>query len=200
MIALGGFDGFFLSSAVESIALPLAPQQRGSEPVESCARSQVQDHHHEKVGACRGGEDVGGDQEDEEEDEETWRGGEWVREGSMLEARNGFGACVVGGQIWVAGGNKGFECLSSTEAYDHSRGTWVAGPEMQEARHWHAVAAVPGNGRMYATGGWATEIVQEWDGQKGVYEDAVQENARLLTHVESLDPREGKWRTEAPMR
>jgi hypothetical protein len=28
---------------------------------------------------------------------------------------------------------------------------------MQEARHWHAVAAVPANGRIYALGGWALE-------------------------------------------
>ena len=134
------------------------------------------------------------------EEETEWRGGQWVREGDMLENRHGFGACVAGGQIWVAGGNKGFECLSSTEAYDRARGQWIAGPDMQEARHWHAVAAVPANGRVYALGGWATEVVEMWDGQRGLYQDVTRENSRLLTHVESLDPREGKWRREAAMR
>ena len=33
---------------------------------------------------------------------------------------------------------------------------------MQEARHWHAGAAVPANGRIYALGGWALEDAKVW--------------------------------------
>ena len=42
------------------------------------------------------------------------------------------------------------------------RGAWIPGPAMQEARHWHAVAAVPANGRIYALGGWALEDTKVW--------------------------------------
>jgi hypothetical protein len=130
-------------------------------------------------------------------------GGPGEKEASMLEKRNGFGACVVGGapgQVWAVGGNKGFECLAATEYYDIESGRWVGGPRLGEARHWHAVAAVPSNGRMYALGGWAVETMPEWDGRRGLYENVTRENSRLLTHVESLDPREGTWQRESAMR
>ena len=69
---------------------------------------------------------------------------------------------------------------------------------MREARHWHALTAT--QDRVYALGGWAVETVTEWDGRLGVYCNSTRENTRVLRDVESLDPREGRWRRVASMR
>ena len=190
LFAIGGFDGFFLSSAVESIALPPPAPPPPPRPSENLDEGEEWEE----------GEEGRGEGEDWEDGQEAvWEGGKWEEEAAMHEPRNGFGACVVNGQIWVAGGNKGFHCLDTTEVYDPHSCKWISGPRMEEARHWHAVASVPANNRIYALGGWALTTVKEWDGRRGVYQEVQREHTRLLSHVESLDPREGKWRVETPM-
>ena len=87
LYALGGFDGFLLSSSVESIALPAGQGGWGD-------------------GGAGGGQL-----------RQAWGGGEWVKGVDMLETRSGFGACVVGGRVWVAGGNKGFQVRGWRVAY-----------------------------------------------------------------------------------
>ena len=117
LYALGGFDGFFLLSSVHSMLLPPASATthprarigRGDGPVSTQAEEaeEMPGHH----------ADPWGQPEAEEEAGEGWKGGVWEQEAAMLQPRAGFGACVVGQQIWAAGGNQGFECLASSETF-----------------------------------------------------------------------------------
>jgi hypothetical protein len=119
LYALGGFDGFFLLPSMHSIILPPRPLDASHALVvnrrvpafPAPTNSQAQ----EQTEMLDDDEDVGG--EEEARGQVAWEGGEWEKEADMLEARNGFGACVVRDQIWAAGGNKGFQCLASVETF-----------------------------------------------------------------------------------
>lgn len=65
---------------------------------------------------------------------------QWGTAAAMLSERKLFGACVVGGKIYIYGGkNAGGQTLSSVEKYSPSSDTWTA------------VAPMPGPTQMLIT-------------------------------------------------
>lgn len=67
-----------------------------------------------------------------------------------------FGAAVLNGVIYVAGGYNSSKTLNNVERYDDTRDEWLPTTPMIEARHYLALAAA--NGFLYALGGSDAEF------------------------------------------
>ena len=79
--------------------------------------------------------------------------GQWVTGLAPLPtARGGFGVGVVGGEIFVIGGEGNNKTYDEVEAYVAATNTWKTYPPMPNARH-GIQAAVCGNGLWIAAGG-----------------------------------------------
>jgi hypothetical protein len=121
----------------------------------------------------------------------------WTAAAAMTENRRNAGAAVMGGKLYVAGGNLNDGTgrrlpgtLSSVECYDpltnavddrgRLSGQWTTVAPMITAREQHAIAAL--DGKLYACGGW------------------IESNRTALTSVERYDPLTDAWETVAPMK
>mmetsp|Transcript_27552 Transcript_27552/g.62531 ORF Transcript_27552/g.62531 Transcript_27552/m.62531 type:complete len:231 (-) Transcript_27552:56-748(-) len=124
----------------------------------------------------------------------------WRPEPSMMTERCSFGAAVCQDRIYAVGGCSREALLDSCEIFDLAKGMWVSGPKLLQGRYCHAVAVVPETSRIYAVGGLGSHVVKKWDEMQGGYYSSLEPDQGMLFDVESLDPREGKWRREAPMK
>lgn len=72
-------------------------------------------------------------------DAQVWRAGP-----SLLEARSGFGAVVIDGAIFVAGGEvfSPDEALDSVETLEHPRGQWEAIQSLPHGIHGNPLVAI----------------------------------------------------------
>lgn len=76
----------------------------------------------------------------------------WTRLAPMPTARRDAAAAVLGGKIYVVGGEDGARMgLSTVEIYDPAGGTWTTAPSLPEPRIFAAAAAL--SGRLYIFGG-----------------------------------------------
>jgi non-specific serine/threonine protein kinase len=78
----------------------------------------------------------------------------WVLGPPMAEVRSGFGAAVLGGKIFVLGGEiiiSGLETLDSVEIFDPESGSWSFAPPMPFALH--GVPAAVSDEALYVLGG-----------------------------------------------
>ena len=81
----------------------------------------------------------------------------WTSRASMLGPRADFGAAVINGNIYVAGGITGdgwAAHTSSVERYDPTSDTWTAVASMSSARAYVDAAAL--GGHLYTCGGYST--------------------------------------------
>jgi non-specific serine/threonine protein kinase len=78
---------------------------------------------------------------------------QWTFAPPMGVARAGFGATVLDGKIYVAGGEwiNTLKTLNSVEAFDPSTGTWSALPDLPYKLHGVPMEGV--NGMLYVMGG-----------------------------------------------
>lgn len=97
----------------------------------------------------------------------------WRRVADLPEPREKFGAAVLGGLIYVVGGESPGGILASVVTFDPARGRWAGSASLNAARCSHGVVVV--GGRLYALGGF--------DGRS------------LLGSVEVFDPAAGSWQT-----
>jgi len=99
--------------------------------------------------------------------------GRWESLPPMPTAREGVGAAVIDGKIYVIGGDGDDErSLSLVEVYDLKQRTWSTAPPMLARRRDPAVGAV--HGLIYVAGGYV-------------------ENRQILNSVEVFDPRTQTW-------
>jgi hypothetical protein len=78
--------------------------------------------------------------------------GQWNTAAAIGTARNAFGACVIGCEIYVTeGADTNHALLSSVEKYLPSSNTWSVVAQMPEARYCHAAVAV--ESAMFVLGG-----------------------------------------------
>lgn len=75
----------------------------------------------------------------------------WSTGPSLLTARGGFGAAVVGDRAYVIGGEQPDRALDEVEVLDLASMTWAASPSVPTPRHGHAVVGAVG--RVWAIGG-----------------------------------------------
>jgi N-acetylneuraminic acid mutarotase len=75
----------------------------------------------------------------------------WTRKADMPTARNGVGACVVDGRIYVSGGWDGNNHLATMEVYDPATDTWTQASDMPRTRSFHTASVVVG--KIYIIGG-----------------------------------------------
>jgi N-acetylneuraminic acid mutarotase len=78
----------------------------------------------------------------------------WTLGPPMAEVRSGFGAAVLGGKIFVLGGEiiiSGLETLDSVEIFDPESGSWSFAPPMPFALH--GVPAAVSDEALYVLGG-----------------------------------------------
>jgi N-acetylneuraminic acid mutarotase len=104
----------------------------------------------------------------------------WSNGASMVTARFGAAAGVIGGKLYVAGGDTACPpCVATntTEIYDPATNTWTAGAPIPAARELAMGAVV--NGRLYVIGGSA--------------------GAATLDRVDVYDPAANSWTSAASM-
>jgi hypothetical protein len=107
--------------------------------------------------------------------------GQWSAATSMSTRRHSFGACTLGGEIYVTGGeDEDSDMLANVEMYSPSCDTWSVVSSLPEPRTDYAAAAV--GSAMYVLGGYA-----------GVDE------ANVSASVLKLDSAHGTWSVVAPM-
>lgn len=112
----------------------------------------------------------------------TGNGNFWTTKAPMPTAISGAVYDVIGGKLYMAGGQVANNCapISSLEVYDPATDSWTTGASMPTARWYGAGAAV--NGILYVMGG-------EGGGCPGpVYHT-----------VEAYNPVTNSWTTKAPM-
>ncbi|MCG3133476.1 MAG: N-acetylneuraminate epimerase [Planctomycetes bacterium] len=105
----------------------------------------------------------------------AWRPA-WVPQAPMPTARTGAGAAVLGGRVYVAGGDSGSQAVRTLEVYDVASDFWRTKAQMAAARRDHAVVAA--DGRIWAIGGFG---------------------AAPLASVEVYSPSEDAWSAGPPM-
>jgi N-acetylneuraminic acid mutarotase len=152
----------------------------------------------------------------------------WTIKAPMPTARTGIGTngAVVGGKIYVIGGNNGY-ASNANEAYDPRTDTWTVRRPMPTPRGHLAVVAV--DGLIYAIGGVNTSgniryqtvevynpATDSWTTAPpmptgrdllvaGVINGIIyvgggyRLTAGALNALEAFDPKSGKWTTKAPM-
>ena len=80
------------------------------------------------------------------------QGGAWSSKASMPAVRSGLASSVLDGKIYViAGHDKDFTSLGTTEEYDPNTDTWTRKNDLPSARFGHC--AVAANGKIYVMGG-----------------------------------------------
>jgi N-acetylneuraminic acid mutarotase len=105
--------------------------------------------------------------------------GKWTNEAPLLKPQIAFGAGVINGILYAAGGLSHFGYNESTvEAYDPVTNTWTIKRSMPTARSELAAGVI--NGILYAVGG-------------------DDDNGNILSTVEAYDPSTDTWTTKAPM-
>ncbi|MFI5267368.1 MAG: Kelch repeat-containing protein, partial [Chloroflexota bacterium] len=67
----------------------------------------------------------------------------WTPAASMLHARSGHVAALIGGQVFVAGGTDGGAVLNSAELYDPVSNGWSPLPAMPTARGFSSLVTLP---------------------------------------------------------
>ena len=96
----------------------------------------------------------------------------WQRVASMPQCLCNHAAAVIGGKIYVTGGDDSQESqMNSVYVYDPQAGAWAQLASMGIARRCHASAAV--GGKLYVFGGWGT--------------------SGLLSTAEVYDPASDSW-------
>jgi N-acetylneuraminic acid mutarotase len=150
----------------------------------------------------------------------------WVGRAPMPTPRNAFGAAVVGGKLYVAGGwmtdprcpDPVGGCWSSAfEVYDPKTDRWATLPDMPTPRNEMAAASV--GGRFYAIGGGTptgiTGAVEEydpatnsWRARRAMSAPRWSSSAAVVDSkiyvfgggvLDVYDPRRDTWTTKAPM-
>ena len=102
----------------------------------------------------------------------------WAAVAPMLTPREGSGAAVIDGLIYVVGGNTvSSVAVANVERYDPAANAWTARAPLPVARRFHAVAAV--NGILYAIGG--------------------ETSAGIVGTVDAYDPTTDTWTSRAPL-
>ncbi|XP_078491320.1 kelch-like protein 12 [Ciona intestinalis] len=101
----------------------------------------------------------------------------WVKAAPMNVKRVLAGCAVINDTIFVVGGHKKNQYLSSGEFYSPVFDTWEMIANMKQSRHGHALVAC--KGRLYAIGGHGGK--------------------HYLSSVERYDPIVGEWSDVAPM-
>ncbi|MEK7475414.1 MAG: kelch repeat-containing protein [Candidatus Coatesbacteria bacterium] len=101
----------------------------------------------------------------------------WTPEAPMPTARRDAGTAVVGGTVYVVGGNDGAAGYARTEAYDPATDSWATLASLPTGRYGLGVVAV--GGTIYAIGGGA--------------------GGGALSVVEAYDPATNTWTTRAAM-
>lgn len=77
--------------------------------------------------------------------------GQWQEVTQMKHPSLGFGAAMMDGKIYIAGGILAGDCTSTLQIYDIQSGKWTLGANMPEARERLSMAAA--DGKLYAVGG-----------------------------------------------
>ena len=95
----------------------------------------------------------------------------------MLTARSYMGAAVLGGKLYVAGGEAGGQALSSMEVFDPQTNVWTELEPMSIARAGFQLVAAQGT--LYAAGGMAP--------------------GGTMSSVEAYDPQQNRWEAAAPL-
>jgi len=75
----------------------------------------------------------------------------WQTRANMPTARSGIAAAVLGGRIFVFGGEAPSGTFGEAEAYDARSDVWSAQPRMPTARH--GLGAAVAGGRIYVISG-----------------------------------------------
>jgi N-acetylneuraminic acid mutarotase len=103
----------------------------------------------------------------------------WSEVAPMTEKRDDAGACVLGGDIYVFGGqNENDVVTSTTYRYKTETNEWATPAPMSEAKSCHAVTVL--DGLIYVIGG-------------------TDEDDKSCTSVHRFDPLANLWSTVAPM-
>ena len=66
----------------------------------------------------------------------------WTQLASMGIARQSHASAVVGGKLYVFGGNGAGARLSTAEIYDPASDSWAQGPSLTSARQYSVAAAL----------------------------------------------------------
>jgi hypothetical protein len=85
---------------------------------------------------------------------------EWSMAAALTTSRSIFGTCAVAGEIYVTGGHRGGEPLSSTEKYSPTSDTWSAGVPLPYPRNNHAAISV--GATIYVVGGEVGDDKTRW--------------------------------------
>ncbi|MEO7863080.1 MAG: kelch repeat-containing protein, partial [Nitrospirales bacterium] len=78
----------------------------------------------------------------------------WARAADLPTPRSGITASVVGGRVYVFGGEGGVGTFRENEAYDPTRDTWQSMAPMPTGRHGLGSAVM--NGRIHVISGGPT--------------------------------------------
>ena len=82
----------------------------------------------------------------------TWRtGNTWTTKAAIPTGRSSFATGVIGGRLYVTGGNTAAGVSNSNEEYDPASNTWSSKTAMPTARGAHVAGVI--NGKLYAIGG-----------------------------------------------
>jgi len=153
--------------------------------------------------------------------------GAWTEAPPMRTARRSHAAAVVGGQLYVIGGDDdALRDLRCAEAFDPQTGAWTEVAPMHELRY--ATAAAVLDGKIYVTGGFndghgALNTVEVYDPQTNTWAMALPMKTARNSHgvavlggkiyvaggndnrrqpessVEAFDPRTNSWQEVASM-
>ena len=102
----------------------------------------------------------------------------WSAGPRMLTARGYMGAAVLGGKLYVAGGDGGLAPLSSMEVFDPQTNAWTQLAPMGTARKLFQLVAA--QGKLCAVGGMTTGV-------------------NKVSSVEAYDPQQNRWEAAAPL-
>ena len=116
----------------------------------------------------------------------------WTSRTDMPTPRFNFGTCIVGGKVFVIGGDEdkfGDISIPTVEMYDPATDTWERKADMPTARA--GVSTVVVDGKIYAIGGGQTKKFQR--GLGWVY------GGKVLSTIEMYDPVADTWTQKADM-